>query len=295
MSVGHLVEASCEYLRAARGEFDLSWSERPELGSPYAAIRISSFGDSMPEALPGLSRHTNRFPFSDRALPGQSLRQIASDREATAHIVMVDNAQGRHALADAVNVCSQARFRTRELHEWLMASLRMTAAEAAAGDGLDIDTLNLPPGGRIFMRLTSDWRTMRMLNRLGLYKLLASAESSLLYKAPLLVAVTGNGKPADAMAAGRLIQRTWVALNGIGLAVQPYYAATDQYMRLQAGRVPEASRAPVAEALARLHALLGLAPDEMLHMILRVGWPTRQPKRSRRFPLDTLFRDLTEP
>ena len=295
LSVGHLVEASCEYLRAARGEFDLSWSEYPEHGSPYAVIRIGSFGNSTPEALPALSRHTNRFPFSDAALPAQSLGQLASDREATARIVMLDEAQGRHALADVVNVCSQARFRTRELHEWLMASLRVSAAEAATGDGLDFDTLNLPPGGRTFMRLTSDWRTMRMLNRLGLYKILASADSSLLYKAPLLMAVVGHGRPAEVMAAGRLIQRTWVALNGIGLAVQPYYAVTDQYMRMQTGRVPEGFRPEVADALARLPALLQLAPDEMLHLILRIGWPTRQPKRSLRLPLDSLFRDLTKP
>jgi hypothetical protein len=77
--------------------------------------------------------------------------------------------------------------------------------------------------------------------------------------------------------------------------VHPYYVVTDQQLRLATDRVPEPWRPRVAEALAPLPSLVALGPDEILHIVLRVGWPTVAPKRSQRLPLGALFRDLTAP
>jgi hypothetical protein len=291
LSAGHVVEAACEFLHAARARFDVGAPAQPRLGAPYAAIAIASLGEAEPRDLPGTARHTNRFPYATRALPLAALRDIGAQREGAARIVVVDDARRRHGIAEVVKACSRARFRTRELHEGLMRSLRWTEAEAAAGDGLDVATLHLPPGARAFMRATSDWRTQERLNRLGLYRLLATADSALLFRAPALAAVVGHEDAEGVLAAGRLSQRVWTALNALGLAVHPYYAATDQRVRLNEGAVPLELRGEVAGALGELPRLLDLADGDVLHLMFRIGWPTREPRRSRRLPVDRLFAD----
>ena len=291
LSAGHVVEAACEYLQAARARWELRRPVDPTPGTPYAQIAIASFGDVEPGAVPGLGRHTNRLPFAARPLPPAGLREAGSQREGAARIVVVDEPRRQRAVAEIVKACSRVRFRTRELHEGLMRSLRWTEGEAAAGDGLDVATLHLPPGARAFMRATSDWRTQDRLNKLGLHRLLAAADSALLYRAPALLAVVGPDAADDVVAAGRLSQRVWTALNALGLGVQPYYAATDQYVRLRRGVVPPSLSGEVRGAVAELPRLLGLRDGEMLHLLFRVGWPTREPQRSRRLPVDTLFID----
>jgi hypothetical protein len=210
-------------------------------------------------------------------------------------IVVVDDVSARHALTDGVRVCAQARFCTRDLHEWLMRSLRLTPQDADRGDGLDYRTLHLPPGGRWALRFISDWRVMRLLNRVGAYKIFAAADVGLLRRAPMVVAVVGRSDAASQLTAGRLIQRIWCELNGRGLAVHPYYAATDQFLRLQQHSVPPEWTAPVSNAIAALSDLLGVASGEMVHMMLRVGWPTAKPPLSRRLPLEHFLRDETTP
>jgi nitroreductase len=292
LAIGHVIANVTEFLDAAGLPYALDWPQAPERGQPYVTVKLAAAPErrAAPSDLPSSSRHTNRFPYARTPVPDDAKAMIASATLDGARFVAVDSPVSRSALAGVVECCSAARFCTRELHEWLAASLRFSPEAVAEGDGLDVETLHLPPGGAAFLKATLNWSAMERLNRLGAHRLLAASDSAPLRKAPLLACLVGPTDPRSVIAAGRLLGRVWNGLNARGLAVHPYYAVTDQQVRLDADRVPAAWRDAVARRLSELPSLLGLAEGERLHLILRVGWPkVSKPPRSRRLPLERVF------
>ncbi|WP_255372382.1 nitroreductase family protein [Duganella sp. CF517] len=232
---------------------------------------------------PLFSRHTNRLPYADRALPDELVGELAALAQGEARCRLLVDAPSVQRWAGLVREGSSLRFRNRLAHIALDASLRMTEAEAARGDGLDVATFFLPPGAKSMLSYTRSWPRMAMLNRIGLYKLFASIEADLVRKGPGLVLVTGAAGRQGALDAGQLLVRAWTRLNQAGLAVQPYYVVPDQIFRLKDGTVPEEAR---AEALALERASQAALPaGATLYMVLRVGYPKKPAVRSRRLTL----------
>lgn len=260
-------------------------------GQPYAAVKPETLpvNFSVPQA--AVLRHTNRLPYRADPLPADLVARMESrSSEGNRLSFMVDRAS-KSALVKLVRSSSEARFCNEELHKWLFGSLRHTPAEVAQGDGLDLATLGLPPGGKQFLSMISSWPRLARLNRLGAYKLLALTEVALISAAPCLVCIVGAADDRSVIDAGRLMERTWMELNLQGLAVQPYYVVTDQLNRLHAGSLAPGFELRMGEVERKLGVLLGLQEGEILHMILRVGYPLRQPVRSRRLALAAVFAD----
>lgn len=247
----------------------------------------------LPLHLPIFQRHTNRFSYQASPVPEAIVSRVAEFRRGQARIVFLRDAERKKTLVSTVREAAEVRFRTRELHEWLMDSLRFTSAEAEQGDGLDIETVDLPPGGKAFLRLTRPWHRMAWLNQLGVYKGLALAETRLLKSSPVLACIVGKTDWDGVVEAGRLLCATWSSLNAEGLAVHPYYVVTDQLSRLKANKVHPSMDNAVRRIEQTVLQLLELGSDEQLHMILRVGYPSKAPVRSRRLPLDLVYQDLS--
>lgn len=96
---------------------------------------------------PLFQRHTNHHPFTKQVLELKVLDDIAQLQEGRADIRLVTDKDQILQLADMVRRASQVRFQTREVHEWLMQSLRFSTKESVKNsDSLDIRTLHLPPG-----------------------------------------------------------------------------------------------------------------------------------------------------
>lgn len=242
---------------------------------PVAAIGTAT---ATPPVKALVDRHTNRLPYQTGAV-----NPVLPDPSGC-RVTLIS---GRHevaVLADALQACSEGRFNDPELHQWLFSSLRWTDEEAASGTGLDLATLHLPPGGRHFMRFIAPWERMRILNRFGIYRILAAVDATLFRQAPAIVALSGGTAPDDIWEAGRLLQRTWIALNQQGIAVHPYYAVTDLGNRLRDGRLLPAWRNKIAAAQAAAGEVLNLKPDEQIHILLRIGHPRAPAVRSRRLP-----------
>lgn len=141
------------------------------------------------------------------------------------------------------------------------------------------------------MRMIADWKRMKVLNRFGLFKLLAMTETQLLAQAPAIFCLIGKDGIRNTIDAGRLLARIWIELNSQGMAVHPYYVLTDQLVRMRSNGLPMNMMDRVAEMGIGLPAIIGSGPDEMLHMLLRVGLPKRTAPRSKRLPLERIFFD----
>ena len=233
-----------------------------------------------------LGRHTNRHPYL-RATVDWSVPARPWPRGT--RISLLAAADRIALVAQAVRLTSAVRFNTRELHEWLFCSIRWSADEVARGDGLDVASLHLPPGGRQFMAFIAPWKRMATLNQLGLYRVMAAIDARLVADAPAIVALTGGNAPDQIWEAGRAMMEAWVSLNGAGYAVHPYYVVTDISNRLGRGRVAPEWTNDSLRALSLVHEAVGMQRDEQVHLLLRVGKPSRPPVRSRRLPIDQLL------
>jgi hypothetical protein len=293
LSVGGVAENLQMALEANGVTGDWQWTGNQAL--PYARFPLASLPAAFVAPEGPAQRHTNRLPFRRDALEPRALAHVTAAREGGNRIVMLVEPAQKKRLVQLVRIASEARFCNRDLHRWLFGSLRHTPEEVARGDGLDMDSLGLPPGGRAMLGLMSDWGRMAALNRFGAYKLLALSEVGLIGAAPGLLCVVGAADRRSVIDAGRLLIRVWTELNLQGIAVQPYYVVTDQLNRLHAHTLPAGFDAKMAQVEQQLHGLLGLGAGEMLHMILRVGYPKATPVRSRRLPLAQVFTDTSRP
>lgn len=266
----------------------------PEFQADYAAGRYISLqvesdcGAAADDSRrsPALMRHTNRFAYRSDTLPESVLGELRQLAETPARLRILDRREELEEIARLSTDASTLRFQSRQLHESFARCLRFGPAPE---EGLDVRTLDLPPGGTLFLRFISDWRRMRALNRVGMARVVAGLETRPLRAGPAVVAVLVSGDRDAGIAAGRLMERTWVRLNAQGIAVHPYYALSDQLQRLQQGSLPAALVPQALELEKRCQAFFGT--DTRAQMLLRIGYPLRDPPRSRRRPLASVMLD----
>ena len=94
-------------------------------------------------------RHTNRFPY--KAVPDSTVDDFLGWSLDGVRVNVIRDRAQISEMGRAVRLCSEARFNSKLLHEWLFSSLRWSKDEVMAGDGLDLNCVDLPPGGRAFM------------------------------------------------------------------------------------------------------------------------------------------------
>jgi len=263
----------------------------------YAEISLQGFEAVTNSVLPDFvaARHTNRHPYKKEAVPKRLADQVESfGSEIGVDVKVVSSKADIALIAKQVQVASEIRFQTQEVHEWLEKSLRFTAQEVERGDGLDVETLALPPGGGAFLRLVSCWARMKKLNRIGAYKLLAAIDSAPVRNAPALLAISASDSMVGGLDAGRVMCRAWSYLNAEGLACHPYYVISDQLERLKQDRVPEVLTGQAKDMRKNCQPLFDLKGGQTLMMLLRVGYPKKQALRSRRLSLEKVFKNLSD-
>jgi hypothetical protein len=236
------------------------------------------------------TRHTNRFRFRPDPILAETVAELEALNEQDCGVAVLSDPTDLAQLADWIRRASAMRFRNRRLHEWFGKTLRFTPAEVDQGNGLDVATIDLPPGGTALLKLIRDWRRMEKLNRLGMFRVLSGIESQAIKKSPALVAILG---PSDAtLAAGRLMERTWLAAERQHLAVQPYYVLPDQLVRLSDGELP----AELVDEGQTLHKDFAVVFGEHTfpHMLFRIGYPKMDVKRSKRLPIESVTNDTSK-
>ncbi|MCP5416586.1 MAG: hypothetical protein H6965_05805 [Chromatiaceae bacterium] len=237
---------------------------------------------------PLFTRHTNRFPFKDSGLPSPVMDGLSSIREGEAGLRIFSGKGPIAQIAGLVKTASEMRFQMKELHEWLGESLRFTPEEAAKGDGLDVETLALPFGGRALLNLIKDWKRMEILNRLGGYRLLAAIEATNFKKAGAVISILGPRGKKHEIDAGRILERAWILINEAGLAVHPYYVVSDQLIRAGEKSIPSHLKSTTDRLLKKKKEIFGASSN--VHMLLRVGYPSQQHVPSRRVPLEKIYK-----
>jgi nitroreductase len=227
-------------------------------------------------------RHTNRFAYKAQPLEKSLIDNLIANTNSNAtNINWFDDKTKIKDISSLIKKASEIRFQTPEVHEWLMQSLRF-GKQKRNEDGLHISTLDLPPLGGIFMKFIAPWKRTQILNKFGLYKVMAAIEARPISKASGLIALSCGNTPEAQLQAGRDLFTLWLKLNKAGIAVHPYFVITDQITRLHSNTIPSALVAQAVTLEGKTCKTFNLKEDENLCMLFRVGYPKKNVVRSKR-------------
>lgn len=203
----------------------------PEPDGGVAVVRLAD-GPAREDFLsPAVwSRCTNRMPFATTPLSA-GIRERLQEAVASIPGCRLHVVEGREQLARLAEVIFKAdRIRTehRGLHEHFARMVRFSAREAAQSrDGLPLKNLYGGAAGEIFVRLTKSWPAMRVAGALGMGSVVAAhARKGILHSGACCLVTAPGLADRDFVAGGRALERCWLRLTRIGLAMQPMTAVT---------------------------------------------------------------------
>jgi hypothetical protein len=290
LSIGAAIENIHQVTNALNADLHIDIASQIDNDNPcYLKARVkqpSSEHEDLAETLPVFKRHTNRLPYSSQAIEDSILVHLKNQMLGDAKVCIFTEQKQITSIAKLVQKASEIRFKTREINEWLGKSLRFGSEAEKSKDGLDIATLDLPPGGGLFLRVISNWKIMKIFNFFGAHLALSIIDSAPVKKAPAIIAITSSSSVKGLMEAGQLMEKTWIDLNDKGVAVHPYYVISDQIYRKKIGVIPKGLEKKADAIFSESQQLFQLKEDETLQMLLRIGYPEKTAKHSKRLPFD---------
>jgi hypothetical protein len=257
-------------------------------GQPYFTADLPDSGPR--NAKPFLERHTNRLPYKKGGISMDSLRAISIDPNlGDVRVDWIVDPKMINALARSVGELSYLRFTNKAQHESLMKSLRFTDAEIAQGDGLDINTLPLPPGGRAFMKWITPWERAQTLHKFGIAKVMAMAEQKAFSTCGAICVISGTFDENTTLNSGTMMIELWKELNLMRLAVQPWYVLSPGSI-LRAVHAYD-SRLATRDQFLTGKGLLRLAEHVHVHQVFRISVSGENPITAQRLSVTALSKN----
>jgi hypothetical protein len=291
LSVGAVLE-NLE-LRAARLGVALDTTLAPEIErrGPIACMKArlaeAELNDPL-EAAIDRRQSNRRLVYRGARLAPSHVAELAREAAAApqyASLEWLDTAPRRRKALALLRAAETERFRNPVLHRELFDSVRFDLKwDADADVGLPLGALGLPAPERLGFKLLRRWPVQRLGNALGLHRLIGFRAADLPCRlAPHLVAVTTEGADDhDAIRAGRVLQRGWLAATARGFACQ-VFAAPGLYAQEVASDVRPAVRVKLLEGWNLL------CPGRVVGTVMRMGEAAPVPVRAKLAPTSALW------
>jgi nitroreductase len=201
------------------------------------------------------------------------------------------------AFAGLIAVSDRVRFEYEPFHHEVFRQLRFSAEEAArTRDGLDVRTLELPPGAAILLRQLRPWTRMKWLLRLGLGRLLTLPSAWSVRKSGALGVLTVSAPTSEQfLQGGRVFQRIWLTAQAEGLSLQPLgsLAVFIAHVQLLHGRkLSQKHVRQLADLMERFQGLIPAARDRTLLVAFRTGTSEAPQVRALRRPAEEVCESL---
>ena len=246
---------------------------------PYLAARCSN--RRLYKAQPISESVLNRINESVCKFSGTQLNWIA-DRP------------GIREFACLVAVSDCVRFGYEPFHHEVFRQLRFSAKEAEqTRDGLDVRSLELPPGAAILLRQLRPWPRMKCLLRVGGGRLLTIPSVwSVRNSGAIGVITASTPSPEQFLEGGRVFQRVWLAAQAEGLGLHPLGSLSvfiAHVQRLQGRKLSRKHVEQLGNVIERLHGLLPGIKDRVLLVAFRIGLARPPAVRSLRRPAEEVF------
>lgn len=126
-------------------------------------------------------------------------------------------------LSKSMSMNERIVFEHQKIHHFFFSHIRWTKEEEAKEkNGFFLPTLELDSKQQSAMKLFRSWRLVRMLNHIGISKMIASDNEKHYCSSSLLGAITiENNSKESLVSAGRAFQRIWLTVTKLGWSLQP--------------------------------------------------------------------------
>ncbi len=265
--------------------------------NPTAEIALSEGGSKDP-LFPSLhTRCTNRKMYASQPLDAAVLKSLSASCSGFADVQIdwLSSTDEKRRFGKLIASTDSLRFQHQPFHEELFRQLRFTKQEAeTTADGLDVRTLELPPGLSLALPVLRSWKVMRTLIALKMLPLLTMPSVVSVQKSGAIAVISvpkafvepPNDPAQIFLTGGRAIQRLWLAGAAADLAMHPLGSIS--IFLLQDNPKPEF--VPTIE-LAR-KAVVDLIPSlagRTIQLALRVGKSSPPTMRSIRRTADKVM------
>ncbi len=245
---------------------------------PVAAIAFALGGQPDPLYPYLATRCTCRKLYATKPVPAEYLAKIA---EAARQVgpVRIDWVTNRLQISELARLLAASdliRFQYEPFHNELFRQLRFTAQEAErTRDGLDLRTLELPPGVGWLLKRLQPWSRMRKIHQLGLGRLLTQPSALAVKRSGAVGLLSVNeAKVEPFLQGGMALERLWLTATALGLALQPLGSLPIFLAHLQqlaGSRLPATQLAKVQDLAIRLRSLLPQFDAGVLQIMFRIG------------------------
>ncbi len=241
--------AAAENISLAATRYGLSSGIRyfPDEKEENHVASIALTYDAVPENPLGRfirERSTNRTRYNGEKIPGERLEMLKKCREEPDRIPGVDlrlfdKREEMDAIAKIVFSADRIRVENRRLHEHFVAMLRFSRKEILEKrDGLPLKNLEAGVGGDAFLRMTKRWGVMKMMNGVGLSRLVPLAAYKGIKEASCVGFITAGDMSRESFVrGGRFLERIWLTATRLGLSFQPMTPVTLFWQRWQFGKI----------------------------------------------------------
>ena len=244
-------------------------------------------------------RCTCRKLYSTSRVEAETLDQLAGETCGIDDVRLdwlSDRSQIR-TFARLVATSDRFRFQYEPFHAELYRQLRFTVDEVErSGDGLDVRTLELPPGGAAVLRWLGNWNRMQQLSRWGLDRLLTIPSAQAVRRSGAVGILSVGESTAEAfVCGGRAFQRVWLRATAERLALHPLGSLPIFLAHLQQCEgqdLREKDRILTARLAAELHRLAAGTRERMIQIVFRVGYGPQPTERTRRRPAGDVFQSV---
>ena len=289
-AVENAVIAAAEQGQTAEVQWSGEQGLTPGVDHPIAIIKLRAGGtrDALFSAI--TKRCTNRKMYASQPLEPSVLQEVQAACACFPE-VQVDwlvTRSEKQQFGKLIAMTDLLRFQHRPFHEELFRQLRFRPSEAeATADGLDVRTLELPPGVGSALHILRNWNTMQLIHNLRLTSLLTiPAKISVQRSGAIVVLSVPTSSAENFLMGGRAIQRLWLAGAAMGLAMHPMGSLP--IFLLQDNPKP-AFRATIEKARKGVSSLLPSVAGRVIQLALRVGTSAPPSQRSLRRPADQVI------
>lgn len=279
-------------------ELEVEWLSSASQPDLMAVLRLRpTLAEADPLAEWMARRHTNRRFFDRKPVSATSLKRlsVAADGVEGARLVWMDAPELRSTALRAIRLAETERFKRRKLHAEMFTSIRFEAGwKGTLDEWLPPSTLEVEPPMRGGFAGLRHWPLMRLASLTGAHHGLGFRSGYLpAALAPHLgaIAVSSSDTALEAdqhgFAAGRALQRVWIAAAAEGLAFQVYAAPVAlSHQASGNGWVSARAQLQLAEWLKRLMP----SPDLEPFMFFRLGSAKAPTQVTGRKPLEHYLR-----
>lgn len=170
-------------------------------------------------------RRTNRKFYKNDKLSSEAMQEIKASVQNIpgVELRLTEDPEQKKIIGKASADNEKIVLYTEHLHQPFFNHVVWTEKqEHVQKHGLYFKTLELPGPKGIIFKMASDWKKMKILQKIGLPKLIV-ADNAKLYSTggAIAVIVTKNNSPADFIATGRAMQRAWLTVAKLKLNAHP--------------------------------------------------------------------------